>query len=211
MSIDLVGKMGPRPGGDGNEEVLRLGREGALVVSDAHGRFFEAVSRGNCFSAANATAVASQAGLSAATPILTLYNPKDSGVLGVLMFAGVTQLVAFAAAAAIWLAANYNVAAADVTGTDAVPRNLLIGNNKKSALQAYLAATLPGVPSAIAVLGSGLTGAITTLPNVPVIGRQFDGGVVLRPGSAISIQTSTASGAAGLMAEYAWEEVPMGQ
>lgn len=209
MPLELLGKVGVRPGSDGNEEVLRLGRTTELIVGDAHGRYYEAVSRGNCFAVANQAGVATQAGLSATTPVLTLFNPKESGVNAVIMYAGAIFSVAFAAAAAVWLAANMNVAAADTTGTEATPRNLLLGNNKRASIQAFTAATLPAAPIAIAQLGVGLTGAITTVPTGAPIGRWFDGGVILKPGSAVSIQTSTASGAAATFCEYIWEEVPI--
>lgn len=209
MSVDLVGKVGPRPGTPGNEEMLRLGNTTELIVGDAHGRYYEAVSRGSVFAVANQSGVTSQAGLSGTTPVLALFNPKGSGVNGVLIYAGCVHSVAFAAAAVIWLAANMNVAAADVTGTEATPRNALLGNNRTASLRGLTAATLPGAPVAVASLGVGLTGAITTIPSLQPLGKWFDGSVVLGPGSAISIQTSTASGASGLFCEFLWEEVPL--
>jgi hypothetical protein len=38
--------------------------------------------------------------------------------------------------------------------------------------------------------------------------RWFDGSLILLPGSAISFQTSTASGASSTFAELIWEEIP---
>jgi hypothetical protein len=203
------GRVGAQSGADGAQREIRLGKTGEVIAGNAHAWMYEAASRGNVFAVANQTGFTSQAGLSATTPGLTLFNPKGSGVNGVLLYAGVIQTVAFAAASTIMLAANVNIAAADVTGTEATPRNTLLGNNKKSAIQAYTAATLPAAPVAIAHLGSGLTGAITTVPAQAAIGRLFDGAIILAPGSAISIQTSTASGASGLFAEYVFEEVPL--
>jgi hypothetical protein len=151
--------------------------------------------------------VTSQAGLSATTPVLTLYNPLNSGVYAVLLYAGAVFPVAFAAAADVWLAANLDTSKAAVTGTAAVAYNLLLGSSGASKCSPLLAATLPAAPVAIAQLGVGLTGAITTIPSRDPIGRWFNGGIILAPNTAISIQTSTASGSSGMLCEFVWEEL----
>ena len=207
MSMEVIGKMGPRPGSDGNEEVLRLGKEGYLTVADAVGKYYEPCSRGQVFGVSNQAGITTQAGLSPTTPALTLFNPKGSGVNAEILFAGYNASVAFAAAALIWLGLNTNIAAADVTGTlSTAVRNMLVGNGKASQIQALLAATLPVAPVAGPSIGVGLTGAITTLPSVPTQGRWFDGSLILSPGSAVSFQTSAASGALGFFGEFIWRE-----
>ncbi len=174
--------------------------------SIASPRFAEAVARGKCFAVCNQSGVTSQAGLSATTPVLTLYNPAGSGKNGFLWWAGANFSVAFAAAAEVWLAANTNLNAAAVTGTlTTAHRNLKLGGAEPT-LRPMLAATLPAAPVGIALLGVGLTGAITTIPALQTLGRWFDGGLVISPGTAISIQTSAASGASGTFLEYMWEE-----
>jgi hypothetical protein len=166
----------------------------------------EAVLRGKAFAVANQAGVTSQAGLSATTPVLTLYNPAGSGVNGILHYAGAAMAVVNAAAAAVMLAANTALTAAAVTGTlTTTHRNLKLGGAEPT-LRPFLAATLPAAPVGICLLGMGLTGAITTVPGLTPFGRWFDGSLVITPGSAISIQTSTASGANGLWCEYVWEE-----
>ena len=171
--------------------------------------FLEAVARGRVFAVANQTGVASQAGLSATTPVLTLANPAGSGVKGKLLYAGATFLVALAAAAAVFLAVGTDVAAAAVTGTvtTAHRRTRLGGvNTQGNAIQAFLAATLPAAPVAIDILGAGLTGAITVLPSVEPLERWYGGAIEIMPGTNLSLQTSTVSGAAGMLCCYIWEE-----
>ena len=188
---------------DGTAARFALGSRGETIASP---RFAEAAARGKCFSVCNQAGVTSQAGLSATTPVLTLYNPAGSGVNGFLWFARANFTVAFAAAAQVWLAANTNVSAAAVTGTLTTShRNLKLGGAAPT-LQAMLAATLPAAPVGIALLGVGLTGAITTLPGMLNFERDFDGGLIITPGTAISIQTGTASGASGTFCEFVWEE-----
>lgn len=208
MSILSDGQVGPRKVGDGTENPLRTCNTGEIAVSDAHARFYESAVRGNIYHVANQSGITTQAGLSATTPPLTLYNPAGSGVNGVIIYAGCVNSVAFAAAAVIWVAVNTNIVAAAVTGTlTTAHRSGLLGSSTSNKVQALLAATLPAAPVAVATLGVGLTGAITLQPTLPTLGRFFDGGLILYPGAAISLQTSTASGASGFFGEFIWEEV----
>jgi hypothetical protein len=145
--------------------------------------------------------------LSASPTTVTLNNPVGSGVNGVIIYAGVTFIVAFAAGAIVWIGANTNSLAAATTGTAAVVRNCLLGSSNVPRIQAFTTATLPAVPVAVAVLGAGLTGAITTVPHAQTLGRFFGGSLIMAPGSALSFQASTASGASGAAGEWIWEEV----
>ena len=171
-----------------------------------------AVAKGRVYAVASTAGVTSQAGLSATTPVLTLYNPLGSGVKGRLWYAGALLAVANVAAAAVWLAVGTDTAAAGVTGTvTTVHRRTRLGSilAQGNAIQVLTAATLPAAPVGIALLGIGLTGAITTLPSIAPMGRWFDGAIEIMPGTNVSIQTSTASGAAGLWCDYVWEEVDL--
>lgn len=209
MSDLSLQRVGPTYGGSGTAAPFRADVTGAQAVTDAHARFWEATMRGQVYACANQTGVTTQAGLSATTPALTLYNPVGSGVYGVLMYAGGVASVAFAAASIIWIGANTNLVAAAVTGTAGITRNGLLGGSNNSKITALTAATLPAAPVAIATIGVGLTGAITTIPSMATLGRFFDGEIILYPGSAVSFQTSTASGASGFFGEFVWEEVPL--
>lgn len=190
----------------GTQQRPALSRRAQVAVSES---FREACEDGRCFAICSQAGVTSQAGLSATTPVLTLYNPAGSGVNGYLHFAGATFTVAFATAGAVWVCANTNTVAAAVTGTATTAhRNLKLGGAAPT-LQPMLAATLPAAPVAIALLGVGLTGAITTIPHLQTLGRWFNGGLLVAPGTAISIQTGVASGASGTFCEYIWEENPI--
>jgi len=182
--------------------------DASVGVQDTHGKYQESVLRGNCFISTNQSGVTTQAGLSGTTPVLTLANPKGNNKQAVVWYAGVIFTVVNVAAAVAWLAANVNNAAAAVTGTVATFSNCLLGNTNSPSCQILTAATLPAAPIAIATLGSGLTGAITTIPYQLAMSRWFDGALILQPGSAISFQTSTASGASSTFAELIWEEIP---
>ena len=186
----------------------RIDKTGAEVVTQGHARFQEAVEQGTVYGVANQVGVTSQAGLSATTPVLTLYNPAGSGKNLVVWYAGAVFTVAFATAGAIFVAVGTDTVAAAVTGTlTTAHRNLKLGLTSSPVARTLLAATLPAAPVAVALLGVGLTGAITTSLTLPPVGRWFDGSLILIPGSNLSIQTGVASGASGMFCEYIFEEI----
>lgn len=195
------------PNGAYGPPALNLDRY--LVQQDG---FAREVERGLGYVVANQAGVTSQAGLSATTPVLTLYNPAGSGVTGKLWMASAQFEVAFAAAASVWLAAGTNTIAAAVTGTlTTAHRNLKLGgtNAQGNKLVPLLAATLPAAPVAIDLMGVGLTGAITTAPTQLPMTKWYFVPLLIQPGCNISIQTSTASGASSMLCSYIWTEVPL--
>ena len=156
------------------------------------------------------TGVVTQAGLSATDAILAIHNPISSNMTARLWFAGLTLKVANTAAAVAWLGVNTNTNEAIVTGTAAVVRNYNLGggvnNTQGQKMLAFTTATLAVAPVALCTLGAGLTAAITTVPAVPPFAREFYGCMLIQPGTTVSFQTSTASGAASAHGEYVWSE-----
>lgn len=203
------GQVGPATGADGSPARERMGRDWALVTQDGHAQLQEAVFRGKCFSACQTTATTMPAGLSASPTTTTLYNPLNSGVNGVIWYGGVTNLIVFAAAATVWVAVNNNVVAAATTGTALQGVNLLAGSGNNPVISALTTATLPAAPTrALAILGAGLTGAITTIPTTAPLGRWFNGSIILGPGCSLSFQSSTVGPTTGTVGEWIWEEIP---
>ena len=186
---------------------IQTNSSGNILVNGYSVPYQELVAAGKVFTVSNQAGITTQAGLSATTPALTLYNPLGSGKKGILIYAGCTNTVVFAAAAVIWVGINSNLAASPVTGTlTTAHRNMSLGGAAPT-LQPLLAATLPAAPVGGAILGVGLTGAITTVPQLLPTGRFFDGSIIITAGSAISFQTSTASGATGFFGEFVWAEI----
>lgn len=190
------------------DRTLLYARDGSALVKLGGSPFEEAVNRGRVYAVANQSGVTSQAGLSATTPVLTLHNPPGSGVNAVIWYVNSVYLVAFVAAAAVWVALGGGPEAAEITATLTTShRNLLTGKADGNKVRALTAATLPAAPVGVHLLGAGLTGAITTLPVVQTLERWLNGALILRPGFNMSVQTSTASGASAQLNEYIWEEV----
>jgi hypothetical protein len=195
-------RTGPQVTTDGSIQEVRGGKTGELIVGDAHARFYEGVARGSVYIGANlgGTPVTTQAGLSATTPALTLYNPTGSGKNLVLQTITVDITTAPAAAAGLMLAANVNAAAPTAT-TTATVQNALIGNASTGVGLCYRIATLAAAPLAIRFLG-GTTGA-AAIGGVQLIDH-VDGEVIIAPGSYVSLQ---ATSAAAILGSFTWEEV----
>lgn len=206
-SIDVLGGPG------GGLRTVGGARDGQSMLTQQYGGgYSEAVLRGRVFGCCNQTGVTSQAGLSGTTPVLTLYNPAGSGINVHVWYVGAIFNVAFATASAVFVGLHQTSAAAkavSAVGTISTNTRNMLSTASLAAgqAQACLAATA-ATPIGVAILGGGLTGAITTVPVAPPCCRWFDGSLILPEDSAISVQTGVASGAAGLWCEYIWEERP---
>lgn len=195
-------QVGPQQLQDGSPNTGRSGKTGETVVGFAHARHYEAVVRGNVFIGADlgGTPVTTQAGLSATTPALTLYNPVGSIFNLVLLTVTIAITSTPGGAAGLMLAYNLPTAAAPTATTNATIQNALTSSLATGVGQCYRIATLATAPLALRFMG-GPTGASITggqwVDNV-------DGGIIVGPGVALSIQTTAAL---ALLAGFVWEEV----
>ncbi len=208
MSVELLGKVGEQELAKGAEAPITLNRHGYVVVQDS---MAAAAERGRLFIVCLQAPDAMAAGLSATTPVLTLYNPAGSGVTGRLWMASWVNEVANTAALTVWLAAGSNAVGATTTGTiTTYHRNMKLGGitpaSQGNKIVALANATLPAAPVGIDMIGCGLTGAITVVPSVPAITKWYYGAVLIQPGTNISLQSSTASAAASSTVSFIWEE-----
>src|SRR5437667_8011492 len=74
------GNVGPIVSSDGTIRPIRLSKDTSVVTQDAHGRYQEAVYRGNVYIAANNAGVAWPIALSATATGMILSNPPQSRV-----------------------------------------------------------------------------------------------------------------------------------
>lgn len=179
----------------------------AILNYPGSGEYQNAVLSNNVFCASQQTGITLAAALRVDPGGLALYNPVGSGVNAVLIWAGWSTTVIWAAVSPVWLGINSNIAAAAATGTAATVRNCLIGGTGTPQCSALVAPTLPAVPVAGPLLGVGLTGAVNLDSQRVVSGRKFAGSVIVRPGCTISFQSLLASGTSGFWGELIWQEV----
>jgi hypothetical protein len=198
----------------GQQSITRLGNMGDAIMSELHGRYYEATYRKSMFTGATQTtiATATSAGLTiSVTGLPVLYNPIGNTYNVVLTKVGYSFLLAQPSAASIiGIATGFNATTA-VSGTltSVSPKNRFLNGPAPTALMYFSSAiTLPTTPTLDIVLGYVGTGAITTNTNVP---SNFDleGSLILPPGGYAQLYTSAASAASSLLCSFQWEEVPV--
>lgn len=199
------GTVGARNLSAGTSADERLDRTAALVTTDGHGRYNEAVMSGRVYVASTQAGVATSTALSTTQTGFTLTNPSGSGVNLSLLEITIACTTAPAAAATIVLAANVNTVAAAVTqGTPLTVRNAMLGFGGTGNGLAASATTLPAAPVVI----RGIGGPVATGSISPAYYKDDVGGaVVLTPGTAVSINSLTT--AISAVISMTWEELPI--
>lgn len=110
---------------DGAVNPLRTDKTGALLTADAHGKYMEAVLRGNAYFLSIASgAPTAYVGAAGGTPLLAVHNPTGSGkALALLAASGLVRVTATAAGTTdlvLWAGSSVLP-----TGTVTAPRSLL--------------------------------------------------------------------------------------
>ena len=195
----------------GLQAPARAGQLGDTIVSELHGRYYETTYRRNLFLATSPSASVTSAGIiasAAAYTGLVLYNPAGNTNNLVVNKVGISFPVTPAAAITYGLTA-LGVVSAVATTTTANTRNLYLGGAAPTAL-AYSVATITySVAATVAhILGTVGTGALTTFGQIPTL-LDLEGSVVIPPGYAVSVYTSTAANTAGFLGAIQWEEIPV--
>ena len=193
MGFRLDGFVGYNSMADGNQAaaLTRFARDGSLVVAESHGKFYEQASRGNMYCALSSSAGIALIAVAANIP--TLWNPQGSGVnlevvrLELGWVSGACSPVAlnwdFLNPAGAAVATGAPIA----TATFITPVNMLVGAGKVSQAKfAAAAITFTTNPAFLMPTGIGVgTGAPTVVPSI--VSKDYDGSLVLPPGSAISL------------------------
>ena len=199
---------GPQVITDGVNTTARSGRTGELNTSDAHGRYQEAVYRGNVYnlsvSAATATAYAGAAG---GTPLLAAHNPSGSGKNLVLLAASAALSTAASGAGSISLQIWTGPSAAP-TGTLVTPINQLI---MKSGGSVALGVSNAAMTSSTALTNNfplwsyywATAAAAFGAPSWIDLGGLF----VVPPGNMAALGATSALTSAALGACLVWEEI----
>lgn len=200
MSIVSETVIGPQPGGDNVLIRQRAGREGQTISADLTGKFAEATSRGQVFTATTAVAGVTVAAThvtplaaGTGTPILGLFNPPGSGknleilkvqaawVSGTTGAGGLVFNVAFA----------QNISVAGNT----VPRSNLVGGANTVALAFTNTATTGSTIGLLFRALNGCTvfaGAIAATTVGLNCGEEVEGSIVVPPGGYFAIAAGLA-------------------
>jgi hypothetical protein len=191
----------------GTQAAVRLGNMGEQIVSELHGRYYEATYRRSLFAAANTAAVASVAIAATTYTGLVLANPIGSTVNLVVLKANWAASAAISVADVLVLETGYN-ASTNVTHTTPItPANTFIGVGASGVGLVDSVATLPTAPVSRVILCSGGTLATTGYAQGPTGALDLEGSIILPPGAYIAFATSSANTAAWWFS-LSWEEVP---
>jgi len=194
MGLKVDTFVGPSNLTDGAHEdiPLRMGRDGSLVVSQNHGKFYQAAKRGNMYVATNPTAITMKA-VATLTNVPILWNPMGSGVCLEVIRLEMTQTAVTPAtpSAFLWYS-GYAGAEAGTAGalpafTNIAPINMLWGSGKVSQARYSVANTRIAAFFGY-LMGTGISqdtwlGAATYPPFS--IRVDYDGLLIVPPGQAI--------------------------
>lgn len=204
MPFTLEQNVGPISAADGNNDgPVRQAKTGELVLSQVHGRYHEASSRGFIYTAANQAAQAVSVALATTYTGILLYNPPGSGRILSLLKLKYALSVAPAAIATIGLLGGWSATGGVTAQTTPLTRqNASIGNTGAGVGIPLSAATII-TPTWLFQLWDGFTAAALPAPQSPV---DLEGLFNIQPGGFIGIGALTAvTGLGGI----AWEEIPI--
>lgn len=207
---------------DGSENMAIAGRNGELLVSDVHGKYFTSASRGNLFLASTVIAgVALPVNAANLVNTFAISNPLGSGKLVELvrfdmgMDSATVVVNGIVLGFAYWKGtpgqdsktATVNTGATLTPLTTSIPT--LIGGIGSQSPQAsvYTAMTLANAAVLAPLMGLFTMGA-TTDTNAAQLGYDFDGKVVLAPGAVGCFCTTVAAATAAFLS-LTWSEWPL--
>lgn len=205
--MQLQGIVGPQVVSDGSATAPRMGRTAELIMTELHGKYFEQNLRGNVFTC---TPTAGVLTLGTATTVsTTLVNPPGGGKLLSLIRieVAITALPGTPVVGTYGVYVQSNPLATAPIATAATIQSSLIGSAFKSQGQVYTAATVTaGV--LFRNIANKETGASTTIPYLPTFSIDFDGTLILQPGTSITVGQNTGDTTNATAAiTYIWEEI----
>lgn len=208
--MDIEAKVGAQTLSDGARFVLRGDKTGALVTTDGHARYAEAVLRGNVYVGQTASTGVAPGTAVGTTAAFALANPPNSGYNLILLETSVGYHSGTLGAGVIQYCINTGQTAASATsGTAIATRNALVGQAARNAGEAYTTATVPSGAQVIGPMCSLGASLASTAVQPWAIRDEVAGRIVIGPGCTLSLQATAAAGSSPLVVFGAtWEEVP---
>lgn len=207
--IELEGTVGPAVASDGANKPVRLDKSAAVVTTHAHGRFYEAVARGNVYYLATGAAAGTAfTGAAGGTPLIGVFNPSGSGKN--LSFLGVSLgLTAQATAAGvvnpeIWAGVSVNP-----TGTQTNPTSMLTQLAAGSAARGFVNTAMTS-STAVTIVGAFTSSWWATAAAGSATSGGFEelgGLVVAQPGVLVALGLRTIPTSVTVSVGLYWEEI----
>jgi hypothetical protein len=185
--------------------VNRAGKQGDVMVSELHGRYYETTYRGNMYYAASQALVTTTVGLATTYTGLCIINPitslRNAVVNKASMMQSVIQSVQIEAFA---IAVGYNATTA-VTNTTPLAVHNTNPSLPVGAVQASISAGLPTAPFYAVFVENTTTATANASGNV----IDLEGSLILPPGGYAMWVTPAQASVAGMWFSFQWEEVPL--
>lgn len=212
MADPIVLRTGASFQTDGAVAQARGGKTGEMVMASAHGKYAEATTRGNCYSASVGAAGVAPGTALGTTAAFTLYNPKGSGKRLIVNKCSIAFISGTLGAGALFYCANNDgTAAAPSSGTALTPTNNDIGAANNSVAVPRAGGTLPVNPTILRPFASVDAETTSSVYGVRPAVEDLDGEFVLEPGCALSVEGVAAAGTTPLVSiGMSWEEVQVG-
>jgi len=202
----MYAKVGPISAALEQKHPVRSEESGSLVVSQAHGAYFEAAKRGVVFTAHSQTGCVWTVGLATTYTGVAVSNPLGSGKNLSILAAGFQEVVQPAGIQAAWLAGGYSTTAV-THSVPGVPVNMLLGG-AIGVGKFDTDATLPVAPSILIPLTVGKISAVLSTSAGPIL-THVKGLVCVPPGGFVIVAAFTVGAAVGQYGCIVWEEVPI--
>jgi len=194
----LQGRVGVQNAAEGSDIGARMGRQGDLITSDLHGRYYEQTYRGNMYGITGGLTTTTAAGAATFTGLLVV-NPASSGVNLVVNKVWIAQPVALTAETELGVMYGVNTVCATKLTTIF---NRLTGG-KPSAAFASAGESLTAAMTSFIVISSGGT-AVQPVAHA----ADLEGGLIIAPGYSFASYTSRVTTTACVFS-FQWEEVPV--
>ncbi len=197
---------------------VRESKTASQVVGLAHGKYYEAASRGNLYAAATQSSVAVSTALSVTCPF-TLYNPLASGKWLAIKRATFAQGATGTFGTGGLFHCVYTIkgpvasqsGTAPVVGGGAVvtPVNCLIGTANSAVGLVFQAGTLNAAPVALYPMVNMSEVAAGTIGDNSIVNfEDVNGAIVLQPGAGWALEGISAAGSSPLaFFGVVWEEI----
>lgn len=207
---------------DGVDAPARLSNEGALMVAEQRGKYYDAVMRGNMFISTDQAAAAA----GTAIPIFTsvtpvgdvLWNPAGSGFNMVLVSYHIEQVSGNPVVTPIFLMRVSGAGSEIATGAvfsafaKTTPVNCLVGKgNSSKTFSSNVGTCTLTTAGAIAGVFYNMFGLPAITANAIAFNQlhhEFDGKVILPPGT-VCYAAGTVASVALYQKTWVWEEVPV--
>lgn len=212
MATEIQGRVGPIQASDGTIIDPRLTKDGAILVQEGNGRYYELAYRQQLFVASTALAGVAVAATSASplaggtgTPLVGIFNPVGSKTNLIVMKARVWTVSGTPAGPAAWnvIPANAGITAVSTQGLGAA--SFVAGGVAK----VYVNVALTGSAQATMLRAIGGPAAVAAGAGNYTVEEITDGGIIVQPGAFAGIALTGAGTTHVAGASVTWAELPI--